>query len=168
MKEHQYDIYHYNDIYNYNSVKTSITVSFVKDNYTVQRRKIDNIEKGLRFINLNINGVDHFNLHAPTNDDNSFLKSIESYSKSYIGFIYGDFNSGLYLANKNPLSCNAYKSILNNGYTDLLICKDGSESMTNIYQTCIDHVLDKGISIESCKLDTLINYSDHYPIILKY
>lgn len=156
-----------NDIGNYTSLGTSISIVFLLETGFNIIQKV--IEDSLRYVCININGIDILNVHASLKPTSFNLNSIHKYSSSHVGLIIGDFNAGLYLKEKSPTLYSTYKKILDNGFTDICMLK-GKEPVTNtITQTPIDHVLIKGVFFKSCIVDkTFSSFSDHLPIILDY
>ncbi len=162
-----FQAYHNNDIVKFNSRGTSISIMFVrKEGHYIRR---DVFEENLRYVCLNVNGISLLNVHASLNAGSFTLHTIQAYARTHVGFIFGDFNAGLYLKSKSPMLYAAYKDILDNGFTDLCTI-DGREQITNtVTNTPIDHVLDKGVSFKSCVVDTqFCGGSDHLPIVLDY
>ena len=159
--------YHNNDIINFTSKGTSISITFVLQSGFNIIRKI--FEESLRYICINVNGIDILNVHASLNPSSFSIYSIQQYSSSHLGFIFGDFNAGLYLENKSPNLYSAYRKILDNGFTDIIMIND-KEQVTNIVtKTPIDHVLNKGVIYKSCIVNkSFSTFSDHLPIILDY
>jgi exonuclease III len=166
MNSRGFKEFHNNDIINYTSDGTSISIIFVHQNGNHVIRKV--LEKNLRYVCLNVNGIDILNVHA-TFDPTSpcSLEFIKQYRRTNIGLIFGDFNAGLYVKEKSPQNYSNYKEILDNGFTDIL-ASQSKEKITTRFKTYIDHVLDKGVQFKTCTVDSTIKYSDHYPIILEY
>lgn len=167
MNSMGYKEFHNNDILNYSSNGTSISIIFVFENGINIIRKV--LDHSLRYVCINVNGIDILNVHASLNVNSFTLNSIQQYSISHIGLIFGDFNAGLYLKTKSPALYSAYKGILDNGFTDISML-NGKEQVTNtITNTPIDHVLDKGVVFNSCVVKkNFSSFSDHLPIILDY
>lgn len=168
MNSMGYKEFHNNDILNYSSNGTSISIIFVLENGINIIRKV--LYHSLRYVCINVNGIDILNVHASLNVNSFTLNSIQQYSISHIGLIFGDFNAGLYLKTKSPALYSEYKGILDNGFTDISML-NGKEQVTNtITNTPIDHVLDKGVVFNSCVVvkEGFSDFSDHLPIILDY
>lgn len=171
MQEKGFDVFHNNDIVKYTTSGTSVSIIFIKEkDNKIIRKTIEGLIN-LRYVYVNINGIDIFNVHVSEERCVFPVAAVEYYSRMHCGFIFGDFNAGLYLKNKGKtteFNYPSYKNILNNGFTDILAA-NGEEQVTHPKAgTCIDHVLDKGVIYRSCDIDKSIEFSDHYPIILKY
>lgn len=159
--------FHNNDIVNYQSKGTSISIIFVlgEENHIIRKA----FENSLRYVCINVNGIDILNVHASLNVNSFNLHAIQKYAHSHIGFIFGDFNAGLYLKSKSPALYFAYKSILDNGFTDISMLNDKEQITNTRTNTPIDHVLEKGVMFKSCVVDQNFSVSsDHLPIILNY
>ena len=84
--------FHNNDIVNYQSKGTSISIIFVlgEENHIIRKA----FENSLRYVCINVNGIDILNVHASLNVNSFNLHAIQKYAHSHIGFIFGDFNAG--------------------------------------------------------------------------
>ena len=174
MKD-KFDVFHNNDIVKYSSPDTSISIIFIKKGNNIIRKTIEDLIN-LRYVYVNVNGIDILNVHVSAGRTVFPVAAVEYYSRMHNGFIFGDFNAGLYLKNEGKITefnYLPYKNILNNGFQDILAA-NGKEQVTYPNSknpkagTCIDHVLCKGVDHKSCKIGKRIKYSDHYPIILEY
>ena len=167
MRQLGFREYHNNDVVGKKTWRTSGSVTFVIGEGMKVNRKV--FEPSLRYVCVNVNGIDLLNVHAALNARSYSYSAIEQYSRMHVGFIVGDFNTGLYLKQKTPALYAAYRRILDNGFTDVLM-EDNKEQITNtVTQTAIDHVLDKGIRISSCTVDVkATGLSDHLPLLLEY
>lgn len=170
----EFDVFHNNDIVKYTSSGTSVSIIFIKKGNNIIKKAIED-RINLRYVYVNINGIDILNVHVSEDSGVFPVAAVEYYSRMHCGFIFGDFNAGLYLKNKrentrrtSEYNYLSYNNILNNGFTDILAAK-GEEQVTYLKaKTCIDHVLDKGVVYRSCYIDDKITFSDHYPVILEY
>lgn len=174
MKD-EFDVFHNNDIVKYSSPDTSISIIFIKKGNNIIRKTIEDLIN-LRYVYVNVNGIDILNVHVSAGRTVFPVAAVEYYSRMHNGFIFGDFNAGLYLKNEGKITefnYLPYKNILNNGFQDILAA-NGKEQVTYPNSknpkagTCIDHVLYKDVDYKSCKIGKRIKYSDHYPIILEY
>lgn len=167
----------------------SIPVTFTKKGIIANVSDLPcDFDKNLRLILVNINGIDHLNVHCPTDTDTTdadFMESLYEYTTKKDGFIYGDFNNGLYIEKKVPIKYEQYKKLLSGGYRDILaiprekvkyafdnpidhILAVLEEQVTSAFDTPIDHILAKEGTFTECKVIPLKDYSDHFPLILNY